>query len=251
MATNKRTSTNNKVKETALTGKLFIKKLSLFQSKAELEKIRRFFRDSDNLENKFLGVRMSIIFNLAKDFMGMTLDEIEKLLGSKFYEARMGAVSIMDFQARNKKTSEYRRKELFDLYIKRHDRINNWDLVDRSAPYVVGGYLADKPRGILYKLAKSKNVWERRTAIVSTYFFIRQGDINDTFKIAEMLLADKHDLIHKAVGSWIREAGKKDNLMLVNFLDNYSTKMPRTMLRYAVERLDKKQRDFYLGKKNT
>lgn len=251
MAINKRTSTNNKIKETTLTGKLFIKKLSLLQSKAELEKIQRFFRDTDNRENKFLGVRVSIVFNLAKDFMGMTLNEIEKLLKSKFYEARLGAVSIMDFQARNKKTPENRRKELFDLYIKRHDRINNWDLVDRSAPYVVGGYLADKPRDILYKLAKSKNVWERRTAIVSTYFFIRQDDVNDTFKIAEMLVDDNHDLIHKAVGSWIREAGKKDKQMLINFLDNYSTKMPRTMLRYAIEHLDKRQRDFYLDKKHT
>jgi 3-methyladenine DNA glycosylase AlkD len=242
---------SNKVDETALTGKLFIKRLSLLRSKAELEKIQRFFRDSDSRENKFLGVRMSGVFSLAKDFMGMPLDEIEKLLESKFYEARLGAVSIMDFQARNKKTSENRRKELFDLYIKRHDRINNWDLVDRSAPYVVGGYLADKPRDILYKLAKSKNVWERRTAIVSTYFFIRQSDVNDTFKIAEMLVADKHDLIHKAVGSWIREAGKKDQQMLINFLDKYSARMPRTMLRYATEHLDKKLRDSYLDKKNT
>lgn len=159
-----------------------------------------------------------------------------------------GAVSIMDFQARNKKTTESRKQELFDLYINRHDRINNWDLVDRSAPYVVGGYLFDKPRTILYKLARSKDVWQRRTAIVSTYFFIRQRDINDTFKIAEMLLGDKHDLIHKAVGSWIREAGKKDQQMLINFLDTHATKMPRVMLRYAIEKLDKKQRDFYLAK---
>ena len=243
----KKTSAS-KVTEPPLTAKLYIDRLSLLKSKAELEKVQRFFRDGDSKENKFLGVRMASVFKLAKDLMAMPLDEIEKLLGSKFYEARLGAVSIMDFQARNKKTSDSKRKELFDLYISRHDRIDNWDLVDRSAPYVVGGYLSDKPRAILYKLAKSKNVWERRTAIVSTYFFIRQGDINDTFRIAEMLVADKHDMIHKAVGSWIREAGKKDKLMLINFLDNHATKMPRTMLRYAVEKLDKKQRDFYLSK---
>lgn len=175
--------------------------------------------------------------------------EIEKLLESQIHEARAGAVSIMDWQARNKKTPEARRKELFDLYMRRHDRINNWDLVDRSAPYVVGGYLFDKPRDILYKLARSKNVWERRTAIVSTYYFIRQGDVADTYKISEMLLNDKHDLIHKATGGWIREAGKKDLKKLLSFLDKQAATM-RTALRYAVEKLDKKQRDHYLGLKN-
>src|SRR5204863_9504893 len=122
---------------------------------------------------------------------------------------------------------ESRRKELFDLYIKRHDRINNWDLVDRSAPYVVGGYLHDKPRNILYKLAGSKNIWERRTSIVSTYYFIRQGDIVDTFNIAEILLNDKHDLIHKATGGWLREAGKRNPKKLLSFLDQYAATMPR------------------------
>ena len=136
---------------------------------------------------------------------------------------------------------------MFDLYIKRHDRINNWDLVDRSAPYVVGGYLSDKPRAILYKLAHSKNMWERRTAIVSTYFFIRKREIDDTFKIAEMLLRDKEDLIHKAVGGWLREAGKKDPKKLLSFLDRHAATMPRTALRYALERLDKKQREQYLN----
>lgn len=237
-------------KLTEPTARLFIEELTGFQSKQEAEKNQKFFRESDNSGNKCLGVRWAVVFQLARDFSEMDLKEIEKLLDNKFYEIRMGAVSIMDFQARNKKTPQSRKNELFDLYISRHERINNWDLVDRSAPYVVGGYLFDKPRDILYKLAKSKNVWERRTAIVSTYFFIRQGDIDDTFKIAGMLLKDEHDLIHKAAGSWIREAGKKDSQKLINFLDKYSAKMPRTMLRYAVEQLDKKKRDFYLNKKS-
>jgi 3-methyladenine DNA glycosylase AlkD len=175
--------------------------------------------------------------------------EIEKLLESPIHEVRVGAVSIMDWQARSKKIREERRKELFDLYIRRHDRINNWDLVDRSAPYVVGGYLFDKPRDVLYKLAGSKNVWERRTAIVSTYYFIRAGAVADTFKIAEMLLNDDHDLIHKATGGWLREAGKKDPQKLLSFLDKYAGSMPRTALRYAIEHLDKKQRDYYMGLK--
>jgi len=155
----------------------------------------------------------------------------------------------MDWQARNKKTSESRRKELFDLYLRRHDRINNWDLVDRSAPYVVGGYLVNKPRDVLYKLARSKNMWERRTAIVSTYYFVRQGDVADTFKIAELLLKDDQDLIHKATGGWLREAGKKDPKKLLAFLDKHAATMPRTALRYAIEHLDKKQRTHYLSMK--
>jgi len=193
---------------------------------------------------------MGKLFALAKNFSGLNLDEVEALLGNQYYEVRMGAACIMDFQARNKKTTPERKKELFELYIRRHDRIDNWDLIDRSAGYVVGSYLLDRPRAILYKLAKSKDIWERRTAIVSTSFFLRHGDGDDTFKIAEILIDDKHDLIHKAVGSWIREAGKKDKKRLIDFLDNYAAVMPRTMLRYAIEKLEKKQRDYFLNKAN-
>ena len=118
-------------------------------------------------------------------------------------------------------------------------------MVDRSAPYVVGGYLSDKPRTILYKLARSKNVWERRTAIVATYFFIRNNDVNDTFRIAEILRNDQHDLIQKAVGSWVREAGKRDKQKLLSFLNKYAATMPGVMLRYAIEQLDRKQKELY------
>jgi 3-methyladenine DNA glycosylase AlkD len=196
------------------------------------------------------GVRMGQVFALAKEFIAMPLDEIEKLLESPVHEARVGAVSIMDFQARSKKTTEARRKELFDLYIKRHNRINTWDLVDRSAPYVVGGYLFDKPRKVLYKLARSKKMPERRTSIVSTGYFIRQGDVEDTFKIAEMLIDDEHDLIHKATGWMLRAAGDVDREKLLGFLDKYAASMPRVTLRYATEHFDKKQRDKYLEKKS-
>jgi 3-methyladenine DNA glycosylase AlkD len=227
-----------------LTAKLFIEELSLLKSIAELKNVQRFFRDS-NPNNKFMGLRMANIFKTAKQFIEMPLKEIENLLQSEYYEARMGAVSIMDFQARDKKITTIRKKALFDLYIKCHSKIDNWDLVDRSAPYVVGGYLIDKSRTILYKLAKSNNVWERRTAIVSTYFFIRQNDLSDTFKIAEILIKDEHDLIQKAVGSWIREAGKKDKLVLIEFLDNFAFSMSATMLQYATEKLDKKEKEYY------
>jgi 3-methyladenine DNA glycosylase AlkD len=137
------------------------------------------------------------------------------------------------------------------IYMKRMDRINNWDLVDVSCPYVVGGHLFDKPRDILYRLARSKNVWERRTAIVSTYYFIRQGDLDDTYAIAEMLLADEHPLIHTAVGGWLREAGKRDRPRLLSFLDEHAASMPRTMLRYAIEHLDQRRRSRYMSMKRS
>ena len=233
-----------------MNAKAFVEKLKAHRSPDELKKIQRYFKSGEGEYgegDKFIGVRMGQVFALAKDFIEMAPSEIEKLLESPIHEVRAGAVSIMDWQARNKKTPAARRKELFDLYIRRHDRINNWDLVDRSAPYVVGGYLFDKPRDVLYKLARSKNIWERRTAIVSTYYFVRQGDVADTFDIAEMLLHDDHDLIHKATGGWLREAGKKDRKTLLSFLDKHAASMPRTALRYAIERLDKKQRDYYLS----
>jgi 3-methyladenine DNA glycosylase AlkD len=229
-----------------ITAQTFLGELKKHSSEAEAEKNKRFFRNEHVKTNKVLGIRMATVFSLAKSFVDMPLKEIEKLLDNNYYEARLGAVSIMDFRARQKKLPEQERKQLFDLYIKKHDRINNWDLVDRSAPWVIGGYLFDKPRTILYKLARSKNVWERRTAIVSTYYFIRQDDIEETFKIAALLVHDTHDLIHTAVGGWIREAGKRDQKRLLDFLDKHAANMPRLMLRFAVEKLDKKTKEKYL-----
>jgi 3-methyladenine DNA glycosylase AlkD len=182
----------------------------------------------------------------------MSLSEIEKLLDSPIHEARAGGLSIMGKQARSRKTSDERRKELFDLYMRRHDRVNNWDLVDLGALYVVGIYLADKPRDILYKLARSKNIWERRTAIVGTGHLIKQGEVDDTFKIAEILIKDDQDLIHKATGWMLRAAGGIDRKTLLKFLDKHADTMPRTLLRYSIEHLDPKQREHYLSmKKNS
>jgi DNA alkylation repair enzyme len=237
---------------TEFSAKQFIERLKKLSSQTEAQKSQRYFKTDKGQYGEgdvFIGVRMGQIFALAKEFIEMAPSEIEKLLESPIHEVRAGAVSIMDWQARHKKTPDARRKELYDLYLRRHDRINNWDLVDRSAPYVVGGYLSDKPRDVLYKLARSKNMWERRTAIVSTYYFVRQGDVADTFRIAEMLLSDNEDLIHKATGGWLREAGKKDRKMLLRFLDKYAATMPRTALRYAIEHFDKKQREHYLSLK--
>jgi 3-methyladenine DNA glycosylase AlkD len=227
-----------------LTAKQFIKKLKLLKSPAVAKSHDDLAASKDD---KIIGVRMGQVFALAKEFIEMPLEEVEKLLDSPIHEARVGAVSIMDFQARSKKTTEERRKDSFDLYIKRHDRIDSWDLVDRSAPYVIGSYLFDKPRNILYKLSRSKKMSMRRTAIVSTLYFISKGDIDDAFKIAEMLLNDKEDLIHKAVGWALRYAGDKDRQRLIIFLDKYAGRMPRVTLRYATEHFDKKQRSHYLG----
>ena len=230
--------------------KQLVAKLEELADPAAVGTASRFFRDDPNAhssDNKMLGVRHGDVFTVAKQFIDMPLTDIEKLLDSRYYEVRLGAVSIMDFQARAKRITVEQRKALFDLYIRRHDRINNWDLVDRAAPFVVGGYLVDKPRGILFELARSRNPWERRTAIVSTYYFIRAGDVEDTFRIAELLVQDEHDLIQKAVGSWIREAGKKDQKRLVKFLESHADSMPRTMLRYAVEKLPPRLRAKFVG----
>lgn len=235
-----------------LSAERFVERLEGHRSPGQKEKYQRYFKTGEGEYGEgdvFIGVRMGQVFDLAKEFLEMEPEEIEKLLESEIHEARAGAMSIMDKQARRKKTPESRRKELFELYMRCMDRINNWDLVDLGAPYVVGGYLFDKPREVLYELARSENLWERRTAIVATAYFIRQGDLSDTFGLAEVLLHDSHDLIHKAVGGWVREAGKKDRSKLLGFLDQHAAIMPRTMLRYATEHLDKEQRSHYLSLK--
>lgn len=230
--------------------KQFLAALKEIADPARVPEVARYFHPDPNAgsnDNKILGVSIGKIFPIAKKFIDMPLADVEKLLDSRYYEVRMGAVSIMDFQARAKSTTPEQRKALFDLYIRRHDRINNWDLVDSAAPHVVGGYLADKSRDVLYKLARSRNPWERRTAIVSTWYFIRANDVDDTFAIAELLVKDKHELVQKAVGSWLREAGKRDQKQLLRFLDQHAGSMPRTMLRYAVEKLPAAQRAKFLG----
>lgn len=232
-----------------LTAEQFIKELKALRSEAELKKYERYFPPDRRDGDKFIGVRMGHVFNLAKEFIDMPVGEIEKLMESPIHEVRAGAMSIMGKSASAKKTAAERRRELYDLYIRRHDRIDNWDLVDLAAYYVVGSYLADKPRDILYELARSKDRWERRTAILATAHFIRQGDVADTFKIAEILVDDKEDLVNKGTGWMLRYAGDKDRPRLLKFLDKHAAGMPRILLRYAIEKLDKKQREHYLGMK--
>jgi 3-methyladenine DNA glycosylase AlkD len=209
-----------------------------------------YFKGND-AENEVINVRMADVFATAKRYIHMPIEQIAILLKSKIYEVRLGAVSIMDFQARDKKTTNDQKKKLFDLYLNNHSRINNWDLVDRGAPYIIGGYLQDKPKTVLYSLAKSSNPLERRTAIVATYFFIRQNQTDDTFKIAAMLVHDKEEQVNMAVGSWVREAGKRSPDQLLSFLDKYAATMPRKTLRYAIEKLDADVKKKYMEVKGS
>ena len=226
----------------------FVAELRKHQSDVELRKIQRYFKTGEGEYgegDRFIGVRMGQVFELAKHFISMEPREIERLLESDIHEARAGALSIMDKQARRKGTPDERRRELYELYLRRMDRIDNWDLVDLAAPFVVGGYLADLDRAPLFELARSDNIWERRTAIYATTYLIRRGEVDATFAIAELLLDDTEDLIHKAVGGCLRWAGDKAPVRLRAFLDENAAKMPATMLRYAIEKLDKPERERY------
>jgi 3-methyladenine DNA glycosylase AlkD len=248
-----KTKAGNSLLKKELTAKNFIAQLKNHQSDAELKKIQRYFKSGEGdygHGDKFMGVKMGTLFALAKEFGEMPIEEIEELLESPIHEARAGAVSIMDKASRNKKITKERLKDFFDLYMRRHDRINNWDLCDLGCLYMTGSYLYDKPHDILYKLARSKNIWERRTAILSTCYFIRQSDMTDTFKIAEILVNDKEDLIHKATGWMLRFAGAKDRKKLITFLNKYAATMPRTLLRYSIEHFSSKERENYLKMKS-
>ena len=192
---------------------------------------------------------MGRIFALAKACIDMEPAEIERLLERPDHAARVGAVSVMDWQARRRSTTDERRRELFELYVRRHDLIDTWDLVDRSAIWVVGEYLVDRPRDVLYELARSPEPMRRRTAILATYAFIRRGDLDDTYRIADLLLEDEDELVDKAVGWMLREAGKRDEARLLALLDAHAATMPRVTVRYAIEKLDPSVRARYLTRK--
>lgn len=233
-----------------LTAKNFVERLKKHQSDAELEKIQRYFKSGEGEYghgDKFIGVRMGRVFALAKEFALMQPAEIEKLLCDPIHEVRAGALRLMADQASSKKTSPERLKELYDLYMRNLRRINNWDLVDLAAHQVVGLYLNDKPRKPLYKLARSKSLWERRIAMFATFHFIRQGDLEDGFAVAEMLVNDKEDLINKVVGGMLRAMDGHDPKRVRKFLDKHAATMPRTALRYAMEHFPKKERQHYMA----
>ena len=197
--------------------------------------------------DKFLGITTPVERQIAKKhFKNIALKEIGELLKNEFHDFRMTALFILILK--NKKAEEEIRKEYFDFYLKNTKYINNWDLVDVTCRDIIGNYLLTRDRSILYRLAESKNLWEKRIAIISTFVFIRNNDLKDSLKIAEVLLYDEHDLIHKAVGWTLREVGKKDQKAEEDFLMRHYKTMPRTALRYAIEKFSKTKRDFYLGK---
>ena len=195
--------------------------------------------------DKFLGLNVPDLRKVAREFRSLSLPDLRQLLKSKWHEERLLALVILVDQYGG--GDEKVRGAIYKLYLASTDRINNWDLVDCSAPQIVGGHLAERSRKPLYRLVKSKSVWERRIAIVGTYHWIRQGQFDDTFALVESLLGDKHDLIHKAAGWMLREVGKRDRAALEKFLGKHAARMPRTMLRYAFERFPEKSRQKYLA----
>lgn len=194
--------------------------------------------------DKFIGVNVPDNRTIAKEFRNTDYETLEELITSTIHEERLCALLIL-VQKFNKADKDEKNR-IFDFYLKHTKNINNWDLVDLSAPYICGAHLLDSDKDILYKLAESDNLWERRISIVSTMWFIRKGRLEDTINITTILLHDKHDLIQKACGWMLREAGKKDLNTLISFLDKYSQIMPRTMLRYSIEKLDKETRAHYM-----
>ena len=193
----------------------------------------------------FLGIPVPEQRKVAKKYFLLSLDDVQELLNSKIHEYRFTALVILISKYR--KAEESLKEEIFNFILKNTQNINNWDLVDLSAPRIIGDYLLNKERSILYKLAKSKSVWERRISILSTFTFIDNNDFKDALNISELLLNDEHDLIHKAVGWALREIGKRDQNVEEQFLAKYYTHMPRTMLRYAIEKFAEKKRKKYLS----
>ncbi len=194
----------------------------------------------------FLGVVVPLQRQLSKKYQDLNLGDLQQLLSSKVHEYRL--TSLMILVIKFSKAKEREKKEIVDFYLRNTVRINNWDLVDLSAHYILGRYLIDRDKKIIYRLAKSNNLWEKRISVLTTFWFIKNNQFSDSLKIAEILLRDEHDLIHKAVGWMLREIGKRNLKTEEGFLNKYYKEMPRTMLRYAIEKFPEGKRQFYLQK---
>ena len=194
--------------------------------------------------DKFLGVVVPNTRIVAKRHKDIPFEVMAELLQSEWHECRLCALLMM--VERFKKSDEKEREAIYRFYLSQTERINNWDLVDLSAPYIVGEYLRDKSRDDLYRLAESNLLWEQRIAVVATVTLIRNNDFTDILRLAELLLQHKHDLMQKAIGWMLREMGKKDRDLLLQFLDKYRMVMPRTMLRYSIEKLTEAERKYYM-----
>ncbi|MFA6025736.1 MAG: DNA alkylation repair protein [Ignavibacteriaceae bacterium] len=216
-------------------------------NKQQAEILQRFFKTGPGEYGEgdiFYGIKVPEQRTVAHQFQNLPLNDLQILLKSKVHEERLIALLILVLKF--KYADEVVREKLFKFYLKNSERINNWDLVDLSADKIVGAFLIDKDKSLLLKMAASSNLWERRIAMISTFYFIKNGIFEITFKIAELLLHDKHDLIHKAVGWMLREIGKRDLEPEEEFLKLHYKQMPRTMLRYAIERFPEAKRQAYL-----
>ncbi|CAN5479007.1 DNA alkylation repair protein [soil metagenome] len=230
-----------------MTAKDAKKKLKTLASPEAAKLAARFFKTGPGQYSEgdiFIGIKVPVLRTVSREFRAMPLEEIESLLNSPIHEERHLALMILVLQVA--KCDDTLRKAAFDFYLGNTKFINNWDLVDCSAPQVVGGYLLNRPRKPLIALAKSEGLWERRIAIVSTQEFIRHRQFDETLAISKLLLGDKEDLIHKASGWMLREVGKKDQSVLEAFLDQHGNVMPRTILRYAIEKFSPARRAAYL-----
>lgn len=224
------------------------RELKNLSDRTRAKNLARFFKTGKGqygYGDRFLGLTVPTLRRVATRYQNLPFSQIVRLLESRFHEERFTALEIlvMRFEAGNKTE----RERVFSFYLRHANRINNWDLVDTSAPYIVGEHLTERSRQVLYRLARSKNLWERRIAMVSTFAFIRRGQLSDTFRLAEILLGDRHDLMHKAVGWALREAGKKSLPELERFLKKHQKTMPRTTLRYAIEHMPEVKRKAYLS----
>jgi 3-methyladenine DNA glycosylase AlkD len=226
------------------TAAAFVARLESEATEAERVKYRRYFPER---HEEFIGVRMGAVFAAARDNAAMDPAEIERLLEHDAHEIRAGAVRIMAEQAKARPTTDERRRELAELYLRRHDRIDDWDLVDLGAWEVLGRSLLDRDRGVLDELAGSADPWRRRSAICATFAFIRRGELDDTYRLAERLLDDEHDLVRKAVGWALRNAGDTDPARLRSFLEAHAATMPRVTLRNAIEKLPPAERKAWLA----
>lgn len=221
------------------------------RSLAEADRIpdlQRFFKTGKGEYaegDRFLGIRVPHLRKLSRQYHSLPMVDVTKLLHSPWHEERLLALFIMVLQFN--KGMEEPRRAIYQLYLANTASINNWDLVDCSAPHIVGGWLAARSRKPLYKLARSQSLWERRIAMLACFYFIRQGELDDAIKIAEILVEDEHDLIHKAVGWMLREIGKQDEGHMLAFIQSHYQQMPRVMLRYAIEKLPKTKRQDLLS----
>ena len=223
------------------------KELQELADEKQAEILQRFFKTGKGEYGEgdiFLGIKVPVQRDVAKKYFGLSLPKIQELLKSNIHEHRL--IGLIILSNKYKESKEEDQANIFNFYLKNTKNINNWDLVDVTAPNIVGHFLSDKKKNILYNLARSNNLWERRIAIVSTFNFIRKQEFEDTLALSEILLDDKHDLMHKAVGWMLREVGKKDEVVLEAFLKQHYKVMPRTMLRYSIERFDEDKRKKYL-----